>query len=167
MLFHDQSFMPHFVPHQKAWERAPCCCCKGRRRGICSWWNGLGRIDLHMISTMMSHATSMTHILRTMPCKCSYTHQHAHHVILLSKATSVQVITEADLCNKELFINVHFIFSKHFSSVKMAKLYSCLFCPLKLQWEKNSKTKMFLEQGRIRAGECDSYFRRCKMDVKE
>jgi len=27
------------APHQRAWERAVCCGCKGRRRGICVWWN--------------------------------------------------------------------------------------------------------------------------------
>lgn len=34
---------------------------------------------------------------------------------LLSKATPVQAVTEAELCNKELYINAYFIFSKHFS----------------------------------------------------
>lgn len=38
-----------------------------------------------------------------------------HRVIILREATGVQVVTEVDLRNKELYIMVHFIFSRDFS----------------------------------------------------
>ena len=120
-VFHALPLPQVCLPHTKGHGRELCVAAAREGGGEFVYGEmSLGRIDLHMISTMMSHATSMTHILRTMPCKCWYTHQHAHHVSLLSKATSAQVITEADLRNKKQFINVHFIFSKHFSSVKTA-----------------------------------------------
>lgn len=129
-----------FVPHQRAWERALCCCHKGRRRGICSWWNksweNWPSYDFYNDESRYLHDS---HPQDTLPCEHQDTHRYAHHLILLSKATSGQVITEAEPCYKELFINVNFIFSKYFSSVKTAKLCCCLFCPLKLNWGKNQQ----------------------------
>lgn len=153
-----------FVPHQRAWERDLCCCCEGRR-GICGWWNGSWEnwpsYDFYNGESFYLHDSHpQDYALKT------WTHQYTHHAILLSKATSVQVVTEAYLCNEELFIIVHFIFSKHFSSSKTAKLCSCLFCPSKLLWGKNGKINFFLEQGRIRAAECYSYFRRSKTELE-
>lgn len=69
-VFHAPSLHPLCLSHTKGHGRGPCVAAAREEEGeFVAGEMGLGRIDIHMISTMMSHATSMTHILRTMPSK--------------------------------------------------------------------------------------------------
>lgn len=61
---------PLHASHTKGHGRGPCTAAPREGKGeFVAGEMGLGRTDLCKISTWMSHATPITRILRTFPCK--------------------------------------------------------------------------------------------------